>query len=84
MVAYLSKSNASEGFNQIINFLNGSSIKYALTVDDARDAEENVDEVNVGDVAHGEVLTVTKEPSIPSPSPPTSPPQPPQDIPSTS
>nr|GEW05028.1 xylulose kinase-1 [Tanacetum cinerariifolium]GEY31191.1 xylulose kinase-1 [Tanacetum cinerariifolium] len=32
MVAYLSKSNASEGFNPIIDFLNGSSIKYALTV----------------------------------------------------
>nr|GEZ66771.1 xylulose kinase-1 [Tanacetum cinerariifolium] len=32
MVSYLSKSDASEGFNQIINFLNGSSIKYALTV----------------------------------------------------
>nr|GEV77935.1 retrovirus-related Pol polyprotein from transposon TNT 1-94 [Tanacetum cinerariifolium] len=32
MVAYLSKSNASEGFNQIIDFLNRSSIKYALTV----------------------------------------------------
>nr|GEZ53603.1 xylulose kinase-1 [Tanacetum cinerariifolium] len=32
MVAYLTKSDASEGFNQIINFLNGSSLKYALTV----------------------------------------------------
>nr|GEU98938.1 Gag-Pol polyprotein [Tanacetum cinerariifolium] len=32
MVTYLSKSDASEGFNKIINFLNGSSIKYALTV----------------------------------------------------
>nr|GEV03419.1 hypothetical protein [Tanacetum cinerariifolium] len=32
MIAYLSKSDASEGFNQIIDFLNGSSIKYALTV----------------------------------------------------
>nr|GEW65083.1 xylulose kinase-1 [Tanacetum cinerariifolium] len=32
MVAYLSKSDASEGFNQIIDFLNGSLIKYALTV----------------------------------------------------
>nr|GEV61753.1 hypothetical protein [Tanacetum cinerariifolium] len=32
MVAYLSKSDASEGFNQIIDFLNGSSIKYALMV----------------------------------------------------
>nr|GEU90791.1 xylulose kinase-1 [Tanacetum cinerariifolium] len=32
MIAYLIKSDASEGFHQIINFLNGSSIKYALTV----------------------------------------------------
>nr|GEW94476.1 xylulose kinase-1 [Tanacetum cinerariifolium] len=32
MIAYLTKSDAREGFNQIINFLNGSSIKYALTV----------------------------------------------------
>nr|GEV63305.1 hypothetical protein [Tanacetum cinerariifolium] len=32
MIAYLIKSDASEGFNQIINFLNGRSIKYALTV----------------------------------------------------
>nr|GEV23376.1 hypothetical protein [Tanacetum cinerariifolium] len=32
MVAYLSKSDASEGFNQIIDFLNESSLKYALTV----------------------------------------------------
>nr|GEW04056.1 hypothetical protein [Tanacetum cinerariifolium] len=32
MIAYLTKSDASEGFNQIINFLNESSIKYALTV----------------------------------------------------
>nr|GEW47462.1 hypothetical protein [Tanacetum cinerariifolium] len=32
MVAILTKSNASEGFDQILNFLNGSYIKYALTV----------------------------------------------------
>nr|GEZ34214.1 hypothetical protein [Tanacetum cinerariifolium] len=32
IIAYLSKFNASEGFNQIINFLNRSSIKYALTI----------------------------------------------------
>nr|GEU71277.1 hypothetical protein [Tanacetum cinerariifolium] len=32
MVAYLTKSDVSEGFNQIIDFLNGSSIKYDLTV----------------------------------------------------
>nr|GFA37746.1 xylulose kinase-1 [Tanacetum cinerariifolium] len=32
MIAYLTKSDASEWFNQIIDFLNGSSIKYALSV----------------------------------------------------
>nr|GEW86022.1 xylulose kinase-1 [Tanacetum cinerariifolium] len=32
MVAYLNKSDASKGFNQIIDFLNGSYIEYALTV----------------------------------------------------
>nr|GFA93925.1 xylulose kinase-1 [Tanacetum cinerariifolium] len=32
MVAYLSKSDASEGFHQILDLLNGSSIKYALMV----------------------------------------------------
>nr|GEX12740.1 hypothetical protein [Tanacetum cinerariifolium] len=32
MVAYLAKCDASEGFNQIIDFLNGSYIKYALTM----------------------------------------------------
>nr|GFD13681.1 hypothetical protein [Tanacetum cinerariifolium] len=32
MIAYLTKSDASEGFNQIIDFLNASSIKFALTV----------------------------------------------------
>nr|GEW48839.1 hypothetical protein [Tanacetum cinerariifolium] len=32
MIAYLTKSDASEGFNQIIDLLNTSSIKYALTV----------------------------------------------------
>nr|GFA94606.1 hypothetical protein [Tanacetum cinerariifolium]GFA95573.1 hypothetical protein [Tanacetum cinerariifolium] len=32
MIAYLIKSDASEGFNQIIDFLNGSLIKYALNV----------------------------------------------------
>nr|GEW24174.1 hypothetical protein [Tanacetum cinerariifolium] len=31
-IAYLTKSDASEGFNQIIDFLNGSLFKYALTV----------------------------------------------------
>nr|GEY40021.1 hypothetical protein [Tanacetum cinerariifolium] len=59
--------------------------------DEEGDADENVEEVNAGDAAkgddsaaHGEVPTVTEEPSIPSPTPPTPPLQPPQDIPSTS
>nr|GEU95069.1 hypothetical protein [Tanacetum cinerariifolium] len=59
--------------------------------DEEGDADENVGEVNAGDAAegddsaaHGEVPTVTEEPSIPSPTPTTPPPQPPQDIPSTS
>nr|GEU97751.1 hypothetical protein [Tanacetum cinerariifolium] len=32
MVAILTKSDASEGFDQIIDFMNGSYIQYALTV----------------------------------------------------
>nr|GFA48944.1 hypothetical protein [Tanacetum cinerariifolium] len=32
MVACLNKSNASEGFNQVIDFINGRYIKYTLTV----------------------------------------------------
>nr|GEW23332.1 hypothetical protein [Tanacetum cinerariifolium] len=32
IVAYLSKSDASEGFDQIFDFINGSYIAYALTV----------------------------------------------------
>nr|GEU37116.1 hypothetical protein [Tanacetum cinerariifolium] len=32
MIAYLTKSDASEGFDQIIDFLNASAIKYALIV----------------------------------------------------
>nr|GFA02107.1 hypothetical protein [Tanacetum cinerariifolium] len=54
-------------------------------------ADEYVKEVTAGDdahrdvsAAHGEVPTVTQEPSIPSPTLPTLPPQPPQDLLSTS
>nr|GEW72248.1 hypothetical protein [Tanacetum cinerariifolium] len=32
MIGYLTKSDASEGFKQIIDFLNASAIQYALTV----------------------------------------------------
>nr|GEV82866.1 hypothetical protein [Tanacetum cinerariifolium] len=59
-------------------------------VDEEGDANEHVEKVTTGDAAHsddiaahGEVPTVTEEPSIPSPTPPTPPSQLPQDIPST-
>nr|GFA43802.1 hypothetical protein [Tanacetum cinerariifolium] len=52
------------------------------------DANEHVEQVTSSDdahgddtAAHGEVLTVTQEPSIPSPTPTIPPSQPPQDIP---
>nr|GEU68588.1 retrovirus-related Pol polyprotein from transposon TNT 1-94 [Tanacetum cinerariifolium] len=55
------------------------------------DADENVENVNAGDAAEGdvsaandEVPTADEEPSIPSPTPHTLPPQPSHDIPSTS
>nr|GEZ23224.1 hypothetical protein [Tanacetum cinerariifolium] len=32
MIAYLTKSDASEGFDQILDFLNASTIQYALTI----------------------------------------------------
>nr|GEX99198.1 putative ribonuclease H-like domain-containing protein [Tanacetum cinerariifolium] len=56
-----------------------------------KQVDKNIEEVNTGDAAegdisaaHGEVPTITEEPPIPSPTPPTPSPQPPQDIPSTS
>nr|GEZ00044.1 hypothetical protein [Tanacetum cinerariifolium] len=52
-------------------------------VDEEGYTDENVEEVNAGDAAegdvsaaHGEVPTVAEEPSIPSPTPPTLTPQP--------
>nr|GFD21666.1 hypothetical protein [Tanacetum cinerariifolium] len=47
MIAYLTKSDACEGFNQIIDFLNGSSIKYALTVNDVMRLQALVDKKKV-------------------------------------
>nr|GEV97132.1 hypothetical protein [Tanacetum cinerariifolium] len=59
-------------------------------IKEERDADEHVEEVTAGDdahgddsTAHGEVPTISQEPSIPSPTPPTPPPQPPQDLPLT-
>nr|GEV45510.1 putative ribonuclease H-like domain-containing protein [Tanacetum cinerariifolium]GEW34261.1 putative ribonuclease H-like domain-containing protein [Tanacetum cinerariifolium] len=60
-------------------------------IEEEGDADEHVEEVTASDDAHGEdsavhgeVPTVTQEPSIPSPTLPTPPPQPPQDVLSTS
>nr|GEY81328.1 hypothetical protein [Tanacetum cinerariifolium] len=60
-------------------------------VDGKKDVDEHVNEVNTGDTAegdvsaaHGEVLTITEEPPIPSPTPPTPPLQQTHDIPLTS
>nr|GEY21486.1 putative ribonuclease H-like domain-containing protein [Tanacetum cinerariifolium] len=126
---FLSQFNVSEGFNQVIDFLNGSylklqalvdkkkvvvteaAIREVLLLDDAEgvdclpneeifteqaieeegDEDEHVEDVIAGDdaqryntAAHGEVPTVTQEPSIPSPTLTIPPSQPPQDIHSTS
>nr|GEV53533.1 hypothetical protein [Tanacetum cinerariifolium] len=63
----------------------------AQEIEEEGDADEYVEEVTAGDAAHGddtaahgEVPTITQEPSIPSPTPPTPPPQPPQALPLTS
>nr|GFA64505.1 hypothetical protein [Tanacetum cinerariifolium] len=124
MVDYLTKSDASEGFNQIINFLiTEAAIREVLRLDDAECVDclpngeifielasirykkpstkltfykaffsnEHVEKVTTGDnahgddsAAHGEVTSVTQEPSIPSPTLPTPSPQPSQDLPLTS
>nr|GEW57838.1 hypothetical protein [Tanacetum cinerariifolium] len=47
MVAYLSKSDASEGFTQIIDFFNRSYIKYALTLNDITRLQALVDKKKV-------------------------------------
>nr|GEY38069.1 hypothetical protein [Tanacetum cinerariifolium] len=60
-------------------------------IEEEGDADEHVEDVTAGDnahrddtAAHGEIPTVTQEPSIPSPTPTIPPSQPPQDISSTS
>nr|GEV29430.1 hypothetical protein [Tanacetum cinerariifolium] len=60
-------------------------------IEEEGNEDEHVEDVTTGDdaqgndtAAHGEVPTVTQEPSIPSLTPPSPPPQPPQDLPSTS
>nr|GEY16981.1 ribonuclease H-like domain-containing protein [Tanacetum cinerariifolium] len=60
-------------------------------IEEEGDADEHVEDVTAGDdaqgddtAAHGEVPTITQEPSILTPTPTIPPSQPPQDIPSTS
>nr|GEW88188.1 hypothetical protein [Tanacetum cinerariifolium] len=47
MIAYLTKSDANEGFNQIIDFMNGSLIKYDLIVNDVPRLQALVDKKKV-------------------------------------
>nr|GFA04313.1 hypothetical protein [Tanacetum cinerariifolium] len=49
MVAYLNKSNASKGFNQVIDFLNGSYIKLQALVDKKKVV---ITEAAIRDVLH--------------------------------
>nr|GFB73296.1 hypothetical protein [Tanacetum cinerariifolium] len=60
-------------------------------IEEEGDEDEHVEDVTASDdaqgndtAAHGEVLTVSQKPSIPSPTPSTPSSQPPQDLPSTS
>nr|GEW63668.1 hypothetical protein [Tanacetum cinerariifolium] len=47
MVSYLNKSDTSKGFNQVIDFLNGSYIKYALTSNDVTRLQALIDRKKV-------------------------------------
>nr|GEY34932.1 hypothetical protein [Tanacetum cinerariifolium] len=84
MIAYLTKSDVSEGFDQIIDFLNASSIKASKGFSGlethlfegmivAQQADDVVDE-GVAGVDVDAILASTNEPSIPSPTPTTQPP----------
>nr|GEZ62416.1 hypothetical protein [Tanacetum cinerariifolium] len=66
-------------------------IRKQVGIEEGGDVEEHVEDVTAGNAAQGddtaahrEVLTISQELSIPSPTLPTPPPQPPQDLPSTS
>nr|GFA34395.1 hypothetical protein [Tanacetum cinerariifolium] len=86
MIAYLKKSDASEGFNQIIDFF--WTTVAVKKVDDVTKLQALVDKKKVvvteATITDALRLDDADEPSIPSPTPPTPPPQPSQDIPSTS
>nr|GEV28242.1 hypothetical protein [Tanacetum cinerariifolium] len=66
MIAFLTKSDASDGFEQIIDFLNASVIQYALmqVQDDVDDVAENEDAAN----------EISVKPTLPSPTPASTPP----------
>nr|GEX76379.1 hypothetical protein [Tanacetum cinerariifolium] len=76
MIMFLTKSDSSEGFEQIIDFLNTSMIQYALmqVQDDVAAAAEDEDAAN----------EISTEPTPPSPTPATTPPPQQELIPSSS
>nr|GEV85830.1 hypothetical protein [Tanacetum cinerariifolium] len=97
MIAYLTKSDASERFDQIIDFLIASAIKKKVIIteatvredvrlDDAemaQQADDVADEV-VDGVDVDDVPIGLAEPTLPSPTPTIQPPPPSQELPSTS
>nr|GEY23999.1 hypothetical protein [Tanacetum cinerariifolium] len=52
LIAYLEKPTESEGFVQIIDFLNGSSVKYALTIEALVDGKR----VNIKESSNRRIL----------------------------
>nr|GEU70656.1 putative ribonuclease H-like domain-containing protein [Tanacetum cinerariifolium] len=88
VIAY--RQRVGKGFSRVETPL-FEGVLVGQVIEEGGDAEEHVKDVTAGDTAQGddnaahrEVLIVSQEPSIPSPTPPTPPSQPPQDLPSTS
>nr|GEV60411.1 hypothetical protein [Tanacetum cinerariifolium] len=86
-----SMSAKRTSWNEFSSAMASIVICLSTEIEEEGDADKHVEDVTADDdaqgddtVVHREVLTVTQEPSISSPTLPTPPPQPPQDLPSTS
>ncbi|GKC36742.1 hypothetical protein Tco_1049126 [Tanacetum coccineum] len=55
MVAYLKKPTRSEGFQEIVDFLNGSHIRYALTIRTVDNGEQEITSM-----VNGNEFTITE------------------------
>nr|GEZ21120.1 hypothetical protein [Tanacetum cinerariifolium] len=90
-IILLSMSAKRTSWNEFSSAMASAVICLSTEIEEEGDADEHIKDVTAGDDAqrddtttHGEVPTVTQEPSIPSPTLTIPPSQPPQDIPSTS